>query len=199
MVLALVGESGAGKTLTLRLIAGLERPDRGRVTVDGDVYEDVAAGVRRPAHLRHVGYVPQDYALFPHLSVFENVAFGLRAEGARGPDLQRRVDPALARFELTDFRARRPGQLSGGQQQRVALARALVLQPRVLLLDEPLSSLDPRTRGSVREELARLLFGLSCATLYVTHDHHEARAIASQALVLSAGRAARSGPPERVL
>jgi molybdate transport system ATP-binding protein len=198
-VLALVGESGAGKTLTLRLLAGLERPDTGSVRVGGTVYSDAASGAWVPAFRRSVGYAPQEPTLFPHLGVFDNVAFGLRAQGLPVIEIQGRVEEALERFGLGDLRRRRPGQLSGGQQQRAALARAVVLRPDLLLMDEPLSALDTRARGSLRSELAAVLKGLDCATVYVTHDLEEARGLATRALMLEGGVAIRSGPPAQVL
>src|SRR5581483_1028770 len=167
--LVVVGESGAGKSTLLRSIAGLEMPDQGRVGCDADVFFDSERGQYQPAWHRPVGYVPQDYALFPHLDVFENVAFGLRAGGSSHGTIEERVTSTLVRFRLEQFAHRRPSQLSGGQQQRVALARALVLEPAVLLLDEPLSALDLRTRQSTRGELKRLLAELTCITVYVTH------------------------------
>ncbi len=186
--LVLVGESGCGKTVTLRLLAGILEPDRGRIELDGETWFDGESGVRVPADRRGVGYVPQDYALFPHLSAGENVAFGLRARGVRGQALRARVREALERFSISDLAGRRPGALSGGQQQRVALARALVLEPRLLLLDEPLASLDESTAERVRGELAALLRQLACATVLVTHRAEEARLFGDEVLTLANGR-----------
>ena len=197
--LVLVGESGAGKTTLLRLLAGLVEADEGRIALDGEVWLDRAAGVSLPAWRREVGYLAQDYALFPHLSVRANVGFGLRARGLHGRLVQDRVEAALGGLGLAELAARRPDQLSGGQRQRVALARALVLEPRLLLLDEPLSALDLQTRRAVRGELKRTLSGLTCATLYVTHSPVEAIAFGDRIAVLEAGRITQAGAPEELL
>jgi molybdate transport system ATP-binding protein len=189
----LVGESGAGKTSVLRLLTGLDRLDEGRVLLDGTALADGGVGVHVPAWQRSIGYVAQDYALFPHLSVRENVAFGLRADGVPA----RRVTPAvMAALELVGIATladRLPHQLSGGQQQRAALARALVLEPRLLLLDEPLSSLDIQTRRALRVELRALLQRLPCVTVYVTHSPIEALVFGDQVVVLDGGRVAQAG------
>jgi molybdate transport system ATP-binding protein len=198
-VIVVVGESGSGKSTLLRLVAGLLTPDRGRVTLGARPLDDVAAGLHVPARERPVGYVPQDYALFPHLSVRDNVAFGLRARGDRGPALRARVDRALERLGVAPLAARRPHQLSGGQQQRVALARALALEPEILLLDEPLAALDLPTRRTVRGELRRLLGGLSCVSVFVTHSPAEALAFGERIAVLEAGRITQQGPREELL
>jgi molybdate transport system ATP-binding protein len=199
VVLALVGESGSGKTTLLRLLAGLLAPDQGRVTLGGQVLFDRTRGIDVPAHARPVGYVAQDYALFPHLSAFENVAFGLRAQGMRGAPLRTRVAGALERVGIRELGSRRPQELSGGQQQRVALARALVLEPEALLLDEPLAALDRQTRRAIRAELRRLLAGLPCVTLLVTHDPTEALTLGERVAVLEAGRITQEGPREELL
>lgn len=186
--LVVLGESGAGKTTILRLLAGVMSPDAGTISLDGEAY--FAAGVRTvPAWRRDVGYVPQDYALFPHLTARRNVAFGLRASGLAGADIGARVDRALERFGATAFANRRPHELSGGQQQRIALARSLVLEPRLLLLDEPLSALDRKSRGAVREELHGVLRANAGATILVTHSEEDARVLADQVLTIDAGRA----------
>jgi molybdate transport system ATP-binding protein len=198
-VIVLVGESGSGKSTLLRLVAGLLAPDRGRIALGARVLDDVAAGLHLPARERPVGYVPQDYALFPHLTVRENVGFGLRARGDRGAAPRMRVDDTLERLELGPLAARRPHQLSGGQQQRVALARALVLEPAVLLLDEPLAALDPPTRRAVRAELRRLLADLPCASVFVTHSPAEALAFGERVAVLEAGRVTQQGTREDLL
>jgi molybdate transport system ATP-binding protein len=197
--LALVGESGAGKSTLLRLLAGLADADEGRIVLDDRAWFDRAAKVAVPAWQREVGYLAQDYALFPHLSVFENVAFGLRAQGLDRRTTRLRVEGVLARFSIQDLAARRPDQLSGGQQQRVALARALVLEPRLLLLDEPLSALDLQTRRSVRGKLRRTLAALPCATIYVTHNPLEAIAFGDRIAVLEAGRITQNGAPDDLL
>ncbi len=166
------GPSGAGKSLTLQCIAGLLKPDAGRIAVGGAVVYDSARGIDLPARARQVGYLFQDYALFPHLSVRQNIAFGL-SRGARNPaqrDGGAAVDHWLQAFELTALAAARPAQLSGGQRQRTALARALVNSPRALLLDEPFSALDPALRSRMRHELARLLSRIEVPVLMITHD-----------------------------
>ena len=195
----LVGESGAGKTTLLRLVAGLDQPDEGRLALDARVWADTAAGVVLPAWRRSVGYVFQDYALFPHLSVGENVAFGLRAGGAGRRESADRTRAILERLGIADLAGRKVAGLSGGQQQRVALARALVLDPEVLLLDEPLSALDLRTRRGVRGELRRLLRGLTCRTLYVTHNPVEAMFFGERLVVLERGRITQSGTRDELL
>ncbi len=196
--LVLVGESGAGKTTVLRLIAGLERPDRGRIEVDGETW--LAPGARElPAWRRRVGYVPQDVGLFPHLSVFENVAFGLRAQGLARAAVRARVEKTLGGMDLMGFAGRRPDALSGGQRQRVALARALITEPRVLLLDEPLSALDLATRRTLRAELRRVLARSTCATLLVTHAPLEAVALGDRILVLEDGRVTQDGTRDQLL
>jgi molybdate transport system ATP-binding protein len=195
----LVGESGAGKTSVLRLLAGLDRPAHGVVTVDGRAWVDTERGLLLPPWRRDVGYVPQDYALFPHLSVEQNVAFGLGA-GRLPPAIRcERVRGALATAGVPELGRRRPHQLSGGEQQRVALARALAPAPRLLLLDEPLAALDLRTRGTVRTELRKLLARLPCITLYVTHSPLEALVFGDRIVVLERGRVSQAGPREELL
>jgi molybdate transport system ATP-binding protein len=190
----LVGESGSGKTTLLRLVAGLIAPDSGRIVLDGTVLAEPATGRFVPAEKRPVGYVAQDLTLFPHLTVRDNVAFGLRAARRPAAEVKPRTEAALARFELAPLAARRPHQLSGGQQQRVALARALVLDPAVLLLDEPLSALDVVTRRQVRGELRRTLDQLPCVTLIVTHQPFEALALGDEIVVLESGAVSQAGP-----
>jgi molybdate transport system ATP-binding protein len=197
--LVLVGESGSGKTTILNLLAGTLRPDHGRIEVDREVWHDATAGVDLPADRRPVGYVFQDYALFPHLDVFENVAFGLRASRVAAADVRRRVGAALERLGIGHLAARRPDQVSGGQRQRVAIARALVLEPRLLLLDEPLSALDVQTRRAMRSELRRLLAELPCSTIVVTHSPVEAMAFGETITVIEAGRTAQSGGRDELL
>ena len=197
--LVLVGENGSGKTTILRLLAGLLEPDAGRIDLDGATWFDAASGIDLPASAREVGWVPQDYALFPHLSVAENVAFGLRASRVAPPEVKKRVARALERFGLASVAARRPNQISGGQQQRAALARALVLEPPLLLLDEPLAALDLATRRAVRGELKRLLEGLPCVTLFVTHSPMEALVFGDRIAVLEEGRVSQEGSREDLL
>jgi molybdate transport system ATP-binding protein len=195
----IVGESGAGKTSVLRLAAGLDRLDSGRVVLDGEVYADTEAGVHLPPWRRNVGYVSQDYALFPHLTVAENAAFGLRAAGVGRREIQTRVGRVLERTGIAALARRKPPTLSGGQQQRAALARALVLDPRLLLLDEPLAALDLQTRRQVRGELRRLLRELETTTLYVTHSPMEALLFGDHIVVLEAGRISQTGDRDDLL
>ncbi len=199
-VLAVLGPNGAGKSTLLRVLAGLLAPDRGRVLVDGEVWDDAAAGVHLPPHRRSVGMVVQDTLLFPHLSVTENVAFGLRTRGAGKGRAQARAaaEPWLARVGLAGLGDRRPSELSGGQAQRAALARALVAGPALLLLDEPLSALDARTRLTVRAELRRHLAEYPGSTVLVTHDPVDAMALAGRVVVVEEGRVVQAGTPAEV-
>jgi molybdate transport system ATP-binding protein len=195
----LVGESGAGKTSVLRLLAGLDRPDQGRITMDEEIYFDTDSKVNRPPWQRDVGYVSQDYALFPHLTVRQNVGFGLEAVGLPARAVRARINEALQAAGISQLEARLPAQLSGGQQQRVALARSLALNPRLLLLDEPLSALDLQTRRAVRTELRTLLERLPCITIYVTHSPVEALIFGDQIIVLDGGRISQVGSREDLL
>ena len=188
----LLGPSGCGKTTTLRLVAGLERPDTGRVVFEG------ADWTALPPFRRSIGMVFQSYALFPHLSVFENVAYGLRVRRMPAQEIGRRVDEALELVGLAGTRDRRPGQLSGGQQQRVALARALVYRPKLLLLDEPLSNLDAKLRVYMRGEIKRIQRQAGICALYVTHDQEEALSISDRIAVMHAGHIAQVGAPAEV-
>jgi molybdate transport system ATP-binding protein len=197
--LVLVGESGAGKTTVLRLLAGLDEPDEGSIRLQGEAYFEKDAGVSVPAWRRDVAYLSQDYALFPHLSAGDNVAFGLRANGLRARDARARAARALERVGLGDVARHRPGQLSGGQQQRVALARALVLEPSVLLLDEPLSALDLQSRGELRAELRTVLQGPARMSVYVTHNPVEAIALGTRVAAIEAGRITQIGTPDELL
>jgi spermidine/putrescine transport system ATP-binding protein len=189
---SLLGPSGCGKTTTLRLIAGFEQPTAGRILLDG---ADVSAV---PAHRRNVNTVFQSYALFPFLTVFDNVAFGLRNKNLTKTELRNRVCTALDLVKLRTFEKRRPGQLSGGQQQRVALARALVLQPSVLLLDEPLGALDAKLRRSLKVELKALQEQVGITFLYVTHDQEEALTMSDRLAVMRDGKIVQIGPPTEV-
>jgi molybdate transport system ATP-binding protein len=198
-VMVVVGESGSGKTTLLRCIAGLERPERGRIAVDGEPWFDAEKAVWRPAAERSVGVVTQDVALFPHLSVSENVAFGLRAQRVAAGERQQRTALALERLGVAALAARKPHELSGGQQQRVAIARAIVLEPRLLLLDEPLSALDAASRRTIRAELRRLFHELTCTTVYVTHSPAEALSFGERITVLEAGRVSQTGSRESLM
>ncbi|MBM3598932.1 MAG: ABC transporter ATP-binding protein [Alphaproteobacteria bacterium] len=180
--MALLGPSGCGKTTTLRMIAGFEEPSAGTVSIAGRVVNDV------PVERRGVAMVFQSYALFPHLSVAENVAFGLRLRRVPADERMARVGEALAMVGLADLAQRMPRQLSGGQQQRVSLARALVVRPAVLLLDEPLSNLDLKLREQMRDEIRTLQRRLAITAVYVTHDQGEAMAIADRIAVMNRGR-----------
>ena len=197
--LVVVGENGSGKTTLLRLLAGLDRPEAGHVRVDGETWFDATAGVNVAPERRSVGWVPQDLALFPHLSAAENVAFGLRAQGLPRDVAGTHTAAMLARLGIAGLVDRRPGALSGGERQRVALGRALVLEPRLLLLDEPFASLDRQTRRGVRGELRRLLSGLPCVTVFVTHDPTEAMAFGDRIVVLEDGRASQAGDRDDLL
>jgi spermidine/putrescine transport system ATP-binding protein len=189
---SLLGPSGCGKTTTLRLIAGFERPDEGQILLDG---EDMA---QTPPHKRKVNTVFQNYALFPHLSVAENVSFGLKYKDVSKQDARSRVSEALELVRLTGFERRRPSQLSGGQQQRVALARALVLNPEVLLLDEPLGALDAKLRKQLQIELKSLQEEVGITFIYVTHDQEEALTMSDRLAVMSNGRVEQVGTPSEV-
>ena len=188
----LLGPSGCGKTTLLRMLAGFAPPDEGRIFVDDEPIDSV------PPWKRNLGMVFQQYALWPHMSVFENVAFGLRERRVSGALLDRKVKDALAQMGLEGFEARRPSELSGGQQQRVALARTLIVQPRLLLLDEPLSTLDAQLRSQMRLELARLHRDVGITTLYVTHDQAEALSLSTRIAVLSHGALVQEGRPEDI-
>ncbi|HEY7678655.1 MAG TPA: ABC transporter ATP-binding protein [Candidatus Methylomirabilis sp.] len=190
--LSLLGPSGCGKTTTLNLIAGFIEPTRGRILIDG---EDVT-GV--PAYRRGLGVVFQNYALFPHMTVFENIAFGLRMRGAGRAERERRVAEALALVRLEGYARARPAELSGGMQQRVALARALVFHPRVLLLDEPLAALDKKLREEMRAELREIQRAVRITTIFVTHDQEEALGVSDRIAVMGRGRIQQVGTPREI-
>jgi spermidine/putrescine transport system ATP-binding protein len=189
---SLLGPSGCGKTTTLRLIAGFERPDEGKILLDGS---DMAA---TPPHRRKVNTVFQSYALFPHLDVFDNVAFGLRRARVKKADVAGRVRRVLEAVRLDGYEKRKPAQLSGGQQQRVALARALVLEPSVLLLDEPLGALDAKLRKALQLELKSIQEGFGITFVYVTHDQEEALTMSDRIAVMSSGHVEQVASPERM-
>jgi spermidine/putrescine transport system ATP-binding protein len=186
---SLLGPSGCGKTTTLRLIAGFERPDSGSILLDG---EDMAA---TPPHRRKVNTVFQSYALFPHLNVFDNVAFGLRRARVEKSRIRERVEAVLEAVRLDGYEKRKPGQLSGGQQQRVALARALVLEPSVLLLDEPLGALDAKLRKALQLELKGIQERFGITFVYVTHDQEEALTMSDRIAVMSGGQVEQVAAP----
>jgi len=189
---ALLGPSGCGKTTTLRMIAGFEEPDAGRILIAGD---DVT---HMPPHRRDLGMIFQSYALFPHRTVAENVAFGLRMRGLKRDEIKARVGQALRQVALEGYEDRRPAQLSGGQQQRVALARAIIIRPRVLLCDEPLAALDRKLRQSMQVELKQLQQQLGVTTIFVTHDQEEAMTVSDRIAVMNAGRIEQIGPPSEI-
>src|SRR2546423_5283783 len=188
--LTLLGPSGCGKTTTLRMIAGYEKPDAGRLRFGGQDVTDL------PANERNIGFVFQNYALFPHLSVFENVAYGLRVRGQSNNVIGRSVGDVLTLVGLAGYEQQFSSQLSGGEQQRVALARAIVIRPRVLLFDEPLSNLDAKLRVQMRQEIRDLQRRLAITTVYVTHDQEEAMAVSDRIAVMNHGSVVQEGTAE---
>jgi molybdate transport system ATP-binding protein len=196
-VVALFGPSGAGKSLTLQCIAGLLKPDAGRIAINGRPVFDLGSGIDVPARARRVGYVFQNYALFPHLTVWDNIAYGLRRQPGEARVAQ--VEKLLSLMRLGGLERRRPAELSGGQRQRVALARALATEPQVLLLDEPFSALDSPIRSRLHEELLYLLRGVPITTVLVTHDLDEAYSLSQRMVVYEAGRVLQAGARDEVL
>ena len=190
--IALLGPSGCGKTTTLRMVAGFIEPSAGQISIGSRDVTHLAP------HKRNTGLVFQNYALFPHMSVADNVGFGLEMRGCGRTEIAIRVTAALDRVRLADYAGRMPRQLSGGQQQRVALARALVIEPEVLLLDEPLSNLDTKLRAEMRDEIRGLQQSLGLTTILVTHDQEEALAVADRLVVMNAGRIEQIGTPAEV-
>ncbi len=190
--ICLLGPSGSGKSTTLRLIAGLEEPDGGDILWDGLSLRDV------PVHERHFGLMFQDYALFPHMNVWENVAFGLRMQALSRAEIEQRVHEALERVDMLPLAHRRVTDLSGGEQQRVALARTLAPEPRLLMLDEPLASLDRALRERLLEDLRHILHSTGLPAVYVTHDQEEAFAMADRIVLLHEGRIVQQGTPEAI-
>ncbi|HTP99651.1 MAG TPA: ABC transporter ATP-binding protein [Casimicrobiaceae bacterium] len=188
--LTLLGPSGCGKTTTLRMIAGFEKPDAGRIRFGGQDVTDL------PANQRNIGFVFQNYALFPHLSVADNVAYGLHVRGIAAAEISRRVAEVLKLVGLAGYEHQFSSQLSGGEQQRVALARAIVIRPRVLLFDEPLSNLDAKLRVAMRTEIRDLQRRLAITTVYVTHDQEEAMAVSDRIVVMNAGGVVQEGSAE---
>jgi iron(III) transport system ATP-binding protein len=188
----LLGPSGCGKTTTLRLIAGFEFPTEGRIVLDGEVINN------QPPNQRDMAMVFQSYAIFPHLSVFENIAYGLKIRRLSGQVIKEKVRQVLALTELTGLENRAPNALSGGQQQRVALARALVMEPKVLLMDEPLSNLDAKLREIMRAEIRRIQQTLGITSVYVTHDQLEAMTLSDRIVVMNQGRIEQIGTPPEI-
>jgi iron(III) transport system ATP-binding protein len=194
----LLGPSGCGKTTTLRMVAGLEQNDTGSITIGGRLVSDAASGLFVPPDHRKLGMVFQSYAIWPHMTVFDNVAYPLSVRRVPRPEIKARVMAALRLVEMEAYAERPAPALSGGQQQRVAIARALVFEPEVLLLDEPLSNLDARLRTQMGEEFRALQRRLRITTLYVTHDQEEAMALSDRVVVMDKGRALQAGAPEEV-
>ena len=197
-LVSLLGPSGCGKTTTLRVVAGLEKPDAGEVYVGTRLLTSAARGVFLSPEKRRMGMVFQSYAIWPHMTVFENIAFPLRAKRVPGPEIRERVMAMLESLGLAGFHDRPAPLLSGGQQQRVALGRALVANPDVLLLDEPFSNLDARLREEMRLELKEVQARVGVTTLFVTHDQTEAMILSDRVLVMNTGRIAQDGDPEEV-
>jgi iron(III) transport system ATP-binding protein len=189
-LVTLLGPSGCGKTTTLRMIAGFEFPTQGAILLDGRPINML------PPHQREMSMVFQSYAIFPHLNVYENVAYGLNVKHVPKADVSRRVGEVLELVQLTGYENRAPNQLSGGQQQRVALARALVMQPKVLLMDEPLSNLDAKLREQMRTEIRRIQKSINITSVYVTHDQIEAMTLSDRIVVMNRGVIEQIGPPQ---
>jgi len=188
----LLGPSGCGKTTLLRTLAGFHTPDAGEIRFDGRVINDI------PPHRRQTGMVFQNYALFPHLTVFDNIAYGLKARKVPRREIEARIGEVIRSVQLEGLEDRAPSKLSGGQQQRVALARALVISPSILLMDEPLSNLDAKLRVSMREEIRRIQKGLGITTVYVTHDQEEAMAVSDRIAIINRGRLEQVGTPAEI-
>ncbi len=196
--LTLLGPSGCGKTTTLRAVAGLERPTRGAIRIGGQTVYSSAEGINIPAEKRGLSMVFQSYAIWPHMTVFENVAYGLRVRRKSRAEVEEKVRTALDLVQMGAYADRHASQLSGGQQQRVALARACAFSPTVLLFDEPLSNLDAKLRGDMRIELRELQHRLGVTSIYVTHDLEEALAMSDQIVVMRAGRIEQRGSPDEI-
>jgi iron(III) transport system ATP-binding protein len=197
--ISLLGPSGCGKTTTLRCIAGFERANQGTISINGEVVTDAASGVFVPPNKRNFGMVFQSYAIWPHMTVLDNVGYPLRVQKRYGrSEIRERVIEKLATVGLAGLEGRYPTQLSGGQQQRVAVARALVMEPKVLLFDEPLSNLDAKLRERMRFELVEIQSQLHIPAVYVTHDQAEAMVMSSRVIVMEGGHIAQEGPPEHI-
>jgi iron(III) transport system ATP-binding protein len=191
-LVTLLGPSGCGKTTTLRMIAGFEFPSSGEIILDGEKINSL------PPHKRDMSMVFQSYAIFPHLNIFENIAYGLNVKKMSKKEIQKKVDWVLGLVHLEGFGSRSPGQLSGGQQQRVALARALVMEPKVLLMDEPLSNLDAKLREEMRTEIRRIQKELNITSVYVTHDQIEAMTLSDKIVVMNQGIIEQIGTPKEI-
>ena len=193
---SLLGSSGVGKTTTIRIIAGLEKPDGGEVRIKGRVVTSIAQGIFVPPRDRGIGVVFQSYALWPHLSVYENLAFPLRVRGWKEEVIRWRVTNTLSFLSLEGLELRFPSQISGGQQQRVALGRALIYDPQLLLLDEPLANVDPKNREKIAAGIRGILKGVGVAVLYVTHDQREALSVSDRIIYMEGGKIIQDGSPE---
>ena len=197
-ILSFLGPSGCGKTTLLRSIAGLEVPDAGSIAIADKVQTSIERGILVPPYAREIGFVFQNYALWPHMTVFKNVAFGLKLRRKPDTEIERKVMGTLELVGLKGREQRYPSQLSGGQQQRVALARSLALEPQLILLDEPLSNLDAKLREEMRVELKRLIKKVGISALYVTHDQEEAFTISDAVVVMDAGKILQYGAPDEI-
>jgi iron(III) transport system ATP-binding protein len=197
-ILSFLGPSGCGKTTLLRSIAGLEIPDAGSISIADQVQTSIERGILVPPYAREIGFVFQNYALWPHMTVFKNVAFGLKLRKGPAEEVRRKVLDALELVGLQGKEERYPSQLSGGQQQRVALARSLALEPRLILLDEPLSNLDAKLREEMRSELKKLIKKVGISALYVTHDQEEAFTISDSVIVMENGKILQYATPEEI-
>ena len=197
-ILSFLGPSGCGKTTLLRSIAGLEVPDGGSISIADQVQTSIERGILVPPYAREIGFVFQNYALWPHMTVFKNVAFGLKLRKLPAQEVRRKVLKALELVGLQGKEERYPSQLSGGQQQRVALARSLALEPRLILLDEPLSNLDAKLREEMRGELKKLIKKVGISALYVTHDQEEAFTISDSVIVMEGGKILQYGSPDEI-
>src|SRR5215470_4689446 len=197
-ILSFLGPSGCGKTTLLRSIAGLELPDAGSISIADKVQTSIEQGILVPPYSREIGFVFQNYALWPHMTVFNNIAFGLRLRKVANAEIKSKVLSSLELVGLKGREDRYPSQLSGGQQQRVALARSLALEPRLILLDEPLSNLDAKLREEMRLEIRRLIKKVGISALYVTHDQEEAFTISDAVIVMEGGRILQYGAPDEI-
>ena len=195
--IVILGPSGCGKTTLLRMIAGFIHPDKGKLIIDGQTVADNGKCIIDPES-RQVGMVFQDLALWPHMTSYKNIEFGLKAKKVPKAEIRRRIDTIFEKVQMVQFRNAYPGELSGGQQQRIALARALVTRPKILLMDEPLSSLDTDLRQVLRREILRLQEGLAITMIYVTHDREEAFSLATRIVVMEDGKIKQMGTVSRI-